>query len=569
LFYKGEEIWMNKTFFLSLILGITLLIAACAAPTPTPLAAAPAASTPQRGGKLTMVVWQSPVTLNSLLGTQKVMYEVLNFVAEGFTEVLPDGRRVPNLAKEVPTSENGGVSADGKTITYHLKENLKWSDGTPLTCADVQFTLEAILTPNVGVTATTGYKEIDQIECPSPQTVVIQLKTFYAPYLTLFSQTILPKHYAGDPKGMKNWDYNRKPLGTGPFVVEEWKTDEYIRLKRNANYRQEGKPYLDEIIIRIVPSSEAALQLLTGGEADIMWNNTAADLPALAKLPNVKVSQALQSGSERLWLNLAENKDKSDPSKPHAILGDVRVRRAIAYGINKQRIVDTLLFGNAKLGTSELNAGFFECQNIPPYPHDPTQAKKVLDEAGWKLSSDGIRAKDGNKLRLKIATTSGNKLREDTEVLIAEDMKAIGVELFIENAPSSVVLGTWDGGSPRRRGNYDLVLGFNNLLIDPHAQMVSYWSSAQIPGEKNTGGANFTRFNDPKADELLQKASIEIDLNQRKNFYCQLAQLTYEQVNMIYLYQRYDLHSYRADLQGWQANAWQNVGWNAEEWKLK
>ena len=569
MFYKGEEIWMNKTFFLSLILGITLLIAACAAPTPTPLAAAPAAPTPQRGGKLTMVVWQSPVTLNSLLGTQKVMYEVLNFVAEGFTEVLPDGRRVPNLAKEVPTSENGGVSADGKTITYHLKENLKWSDGMPLTCADVQFTLEAILTPNVGVTATTGYKEIAQIECPSPQTVVIQLKTFYAPYLTLFSQTILPKHYAGDPKGMKNWDYNRKPLGTGPFIVEEWKTDEYIRLKRNANYRQEGKPYLDEIIIRIVPSSEAALQLLTSGEADIMWNNTEADLPALAKLPNVKVSQALQSGSERLWLNMAENKDKSDASKPHPILGDVRVRRAIGYGINKQRVIDKLLFGNAKLGTSELNAGFFECQNIQPYPYDPEQAKKFLDEAGWSTKADGIRAKDGVTLRLKIATTSGNKLREDTEVLIAEDMKAIGVDLFIENAPSSVVLGTWDGGSPRRRGNYDIVLGFNNILIDPHPQMVSYWSSSQIPGEKNPGGSNFTRFNDPKADALLQKASGEIDLTQRKNLYCQLAQMTYEQANMIYLYQRYDLNSYRADLQGWQANAWQNVGWNADECRLK
>ena len=167
-----------------------------------------------------------------------------------------------------------------------------------------------------------------------------------------------------------------------------------------------------------------------------MWNNTEADMPALTKLPNVKVSSALQSGSERLWLNMAENKDKSDASKPHPILGDARVRRAIGYSINKQRIIDTLLLGNAKLGTSELNAGFFECQSIQPYPYDPEQAKKFLDEAGWITKADGIRAKDGSPLRLKIATTSGNKLREDTEVLIAEDLKAIGVDLFIENAPS-------------------------------------------------------------------------------------------------------------------------------------
>lgn len=551
-------------------------MSACATPTvpPSPKPGeqsnAPIATSAPKRNQVTIAMWQSPATLNSLLGTQKVMYEVLAFVAEGLTEVLPDGTRAPNLAQEVPTIQNGGVSADGKTLTYHFKDGLVWSDGVPVTCADVQFTLEAIMTPNVGISETTGYKEIERIECPTPQTVVIQFKNFYAPYLTLFSAwPLLPKHYAGDPKDMKSWGYNRQPLGTGPFVIAEWKTDEYIRLTRNVNYREPTKPALNEITIRFVPSSEVALQLLASGEVDIMWNNTEADLPRLAQMPEVEVSQILQVGGERLLLNLAENKDKSDPAKPHAILGDARVRQAIAYGINKQRLVDKLLFGKAAIGRSELNAGFFECKDISPYPYNPQQAQKLLDEAGWQVGGDGVRTKEGHKLRLKFATTSGNKLREDTQVLIVEDMKAIGMELFIENSPSSVLLGTWDGGSPRRRGNFDLIMLSNNILIDPHLQMVGLWSSAQIPSEKNTGGTNFTRFADPKADAILQKASQEPDPTKRKDLYCQLAQLTYEQANMIYLYQRYNINAYRRPLQGWLANTWANIGWNAEDWRLK
>lgn len=578
------------------IIGLTvailmiIAISACATPAPAPTPAPPVASSsaapaptvapsptagPKRGGKVTMAVWQSPITLNGMLGTQTVMQEVLVFILEGFTKVMPDGSRVPNLAKEVPTVQNGGVKDDGKTITYKLKEGIKWSDGTPLTCADFQFTLEAIMTPGVGVVSTTGYDKLDKVECPDPNTVVLKFKEFYAPYLTLFDDFVLPKHYAGDPKDMKNWAYNRKPLGTGPFKLDEWVADSYVTLSRNPNYREKDKPYLDQVVIRIVPSSEVAMQLLASGEVDIMWNNTEADFPLLEKMQGVKISDPLQIGGERLFLNLAENKDPSDPKKPHLILSDVKVRQAIEYGINKQRIIDKLLYGKAKPGTSELNAGFFDCK-LTPRPYDPEKAKQLLTEAGWVPGPDGIRvakgakvAPDGTRLRLKYSTTSGNKLREDSQVLIVEDMKAIGVELYIENAPSSVVIGTWDGASPRRRGNFDIIMYTTNAGIDPHSQMMNLFYSKNIPSEANKGGVNYTRFSDPKVDELLEAASKEPDMNKRKDLYCQVAKIGQEATNMIYLYQRLDLDSYRDRLQGWVPNAWDNNGWNAEDWWLK
>lgn len=593
---------MNARKLLALVLlaFVIIVLVACAAPEPTKPPAAPkpteppaatkvpeptkppaptAAPTPtagpKRGGKVTMAVWQSPTTLNGLLGTQTVMNEVLAFLKEGFTQVMPDGSRAPDLAKEVPTPQNGGVSADGKTITYKLKEGIKWSDGTPLTCADFQFTLEAIMTPGVGVVSTTGYDQLEKIECPDPNTVILKFKEFYAPYLTLFSDFVLPKHYCGDPKDMKNWAYNRKPLGTGPFKLDEWVADSYVTLSRNPNYREKDKPYLDQIVIRIVPSSEVAMQLLASGEVDIMWNNTEADLPMLEKMTGVKISDPLQIGGERLFLNMAENKDPSDPKKPHLILSDVKVRQAIEFGINKQRIIDRLLHGKAKPGTSELNAGFFDCK-LTPRPYDPEQAKKLLTEAGWVPGPDGIRvakgakvAPDGTRLRLKYSTTSGNKLREDSQVLIVEDMKAIGVELFIENAPSSVVIGTWDGASPRRRGNFDIIMYTTNASIDPHSQMVNLFASWTIPHEGNKGGTNYSRFSDPKVDELLRAAAKEPDMNKRKEMYCQIAKIGQEATNMVYLYQRLDLDSYRERLQGWVPNAWDNNGWNAEDWWLK
>ncbi|MBI5301553.1 MAG: peptide ABC transporter substrate-binding protein [Chloroflexi bacterium] len=543
------------------------------APTTVPTPAAPA---PKRGGKVTMAVWQSPITLNTLLGTQTVMDEVLVFLQEGLSKVEPDGKRVPALAKEIPTVQNGGVSADGKTVTWKLKEGLVYSDGKPVTCADFQFTLQAWMTPGVGVVSTTGYQDVDKVDCPDPNTIVIRFKNFYAPYLTLFGNDLLPKHATGDPKDMTKWEFNRKPIGTGPFKLDEWVADSHIVLSRNPNYREKDKPYLDQVVIRIVPSSEVAMQLLSSGEVDIMWNNTEADFPLLEKMTGVKISDPLQIGGERLFLNMAENKDPSDPKKPHPILSDVKVRQAIEYGINKQRIIDKLLFGKAKPGTNEINAGFFQCADFKPRGYDVAQAKKLLDEAGWVPGSDGIRvakgsktAPDGTRLRLKYSTTSGNKLREDSQVLVVEDMKAIGVELYIENAPSSVVIGSWDGGSPRRHGNFDIIMYTTNASIDPHGQMLNLFYSKNIPSETNKGGVNYTRFNDPQVDSLLDKAGAEPDINKRRDLYCQVAKIGQETTNMIYLYQRLDMDSYRDRLLGWVPNAWDNNGWNADLWSLK
>jgi peptide/nickel transport system substrate-binding protein len=232
-----------------------------------------------------------------------------------------------------------------------------------------------------------------------------------------------------------------------------------------------------------------------------------------------------------------------------------------------------LLYGKVALLPSDLNTGFFACDGIKQYSYAPAQANKLLDDAGWVPGPDGIRiakgakyAPDDTRLRLKYSTTTEDKSREQAQLLIIEDLKAVGIEAYVENAPSSVVLGTWDGGSPRRRGNFDLVQYSSSAESDPHRQMVDLYASWQIASEKNKGGPNFSRFSDPRADDLLKQAEKEPDPTKRKSLYCQVAQLGYDAYNIIHLYQASRAYAYRERLQGWETNGWNNVGWNAENW---
>ncbi|MCL4487191.1 MAG: peptide ABC transporter substrate-binding protein [Chloroflexi bacterium] len=530
-----------------------------------------AAGTPKSGGTITMVVWQEPENLNVELVSQTVAFHIADLFEEGLLNVNEKGQWFPVLATEVPTTANGGVSADGKTITYHLRKGVKWQDGTDFTCEDIKFTQQVITTPNIGALDASAFANLT-VTCPDPNTAVLTFKDFKADWIRLFNGNgmayVFPKD-AGKPEDMKTWAYNRKPIGTGPFKVDEFVTGDHITLSKNPNYWQPGKPYLDKIIVRVVPSSEVGMQMMKSGEADVMWNNTEADLPALAQMSNVKIFDAPQAGGERLILNLTENADPSDNKTPHPILGDVKVREAIALGIDKQTIIDKLLNGKALPGSGELNVDPYNC-GIKPVPYDPAKAKQLLDAAGWVPGSDGIRVKNGTRLSLKYQTTTGNKLREDSQVLIVENMKAIGVEFRIENQPSSVLIGSWSAGSPRKHGNFDIIMYTTNASIDPGSQMYNYFDSKSIPSPTNQGGINYSRWNDPQTDQLIEKAGTIPDWNQRKDLYCQAAQRIVDGYSHIYLYQRFNLHSFNTRVQGWIPTPWLGPLWNAADiWVTK
>ncbi len=539
----------------------------------------PAASQqpPRRGGTVTMALYQEPELLNPYMATQTASFEVITMVVEGLLANDEKGGYVPQLATEVPSRANGGVSQDGKTITYHLRSGLRWSDGRPLTCDDVKFTWQAIVTPKSGAISTTGYDQIQAVDCPTPQTVVVRYKTFYAPFLSRF-RWILPRHATGDPANMTRWDYNRRPLGSGPFRLTEWASGDHITLVRNDNYRIKGQPYLDRVIIRIVPSREVGKQLIKTGDVDIVWDLIESDVPELRGVPGIKISAPPGPGAERLVLNLADpSLDGPSPEMvkqhPHPILGDPRVREAIELGINKREITSKLLFGLATVGTNELHLGWARCVT-PPSSYNPPKARRLLEEAGWVPGPDGIRvakgaryAKDGTRLRLKLQTTTGNKLREQAEQLIIEYMRAIGLEFYIENVPSAVLFGSWASGAFRKHGHFDVLMYTTNPDADPHAQVEGYFASWNMPTADNAGrGFNYARYASDRVDADIKKAGSVPDLDLRRAAYCDAMKQIVSDRPHIYLYDRATMNGYRERLQGWVANVWENVGWNAQSW---
>jgi peptide/nickel transport system substrate-binding protein len=519
---------------------------------------------PKRGGTVIVAVWQEPENLNRALRGAGIRNTITDFVVEGLIDVDDKGENYPVLAEQVPTVGNGGVSPDGKTVIYKLKKGVSWSDGSLFTCEDVQFTYKVNVAP--GALTPRIYQNIQSVDCPDPFTAIIKWENFYAPYIQVFG-TIFPRS-AGDPAKPASWGYTNKPLGTGPFKVDEFVKGDHVTLSRNENFREPGKPYLDKIIVRILPSRENALQLLKTGQADVALGLTEADIPDVENMAGVRLSSAPSSGGERMYLNLVKPGEPADNKVPHPILGDLRVRQAIAYGINKQRIVDRLLGGRCPLGTTDLNIDPCNCSDIKPWPYDPAKARQLLEEAGWMVGPDGIRIKDGLRLRLKLQAVTGDKVREDSEMLMAEDMKAIGVEFYIDNQSLPYLWGTWTG-SPVRRGNFDIVmLAASFPTPDPGMFMGSYLS-IQIPSPENQSGANFTRWNDPETDRLLREANSIPDWPKRMEFYCKVAARTFEGISQIHLYQRMNLNAYRDRLQGWIPTTWGTIGWNAEDWWVK
>jgi len=270
---------------LTLLFVAAFALAACSGPAATQPASGatePAAVTeapvvdpnaPVSGGTIIIGTPQEPGMMNTLLTSSSIEDAVTSLFDEGLVSVNEKGEYVPVLAKELPT-----VSEDGLVVTWKLKEGIKWSDGSDFNCDDVKFTMDGALSDLSQVSAS-GYRDIETLECPDPYTVVATFAQVYAPYLRLFSYTV--PDTAGALEEMETWDINRNPVGTGPFILSEWVPGDHLTFTKNPYYREEGKPYLDSIIIKILPSREVGMQLLGKLIMTALWTEACLAFPAL------------------------------------------------------------------------------------------------------------------------------------------------------------------------------------------------------------------------------------------------------------------------------------------------
>ncbi len=601
---SGKRVW---TLLAVLSLVAVLVLAACG-PTPEPTQApeptkaekpaaeptkaepteAPKPGADKQGGTLVLGFYQEPELLNPAIRTQTVADWAGDFMESSLLAVSPDGEYYAQLAEEVPTVQNGGVSEDGLTIKVKLKKGILWEDGDEFTCDDIVFTWKTIMDPNSGSVSTSGWEDVESVTCEDDYTVVIKFAEFYAPYLAMLTAAPFPSHLGLDPAKMQEWEINRKPLSLGPYKLEEWVSGDHMTLVRNENYwlwESEGKPYVDTIIMRWIESREVGKQLIQTGDLDFVWDLIEADIPEAQTWEGVVISNPASTGTERLLLNLRDPELdapcvdylRENPS-PHWALGDPKVREAIELGIDKNLIVDKLLYGLATVGTTELNLGWAKA-DIPPSEFNPEKAKSLLEEAGWvDQDGDGIRechgcpyAEEGKVLKLKIQTTSGNALREQCEQVLMEMMKNIGIELYIENVPSSELFASYASGAFRKHGQFDILMYTTSYGIDPQSHVEGYFASYNMPCDDNSGkGYNYSRWIDDEFDAAIQEAGSSPDLEVRAAAYQKAMERIAEGRPHIYLYDRMDIDLLREHFKGYVANVWTSTGsWNADEWYIE
>lgn len=443
----------------------------------------------------------------------------------------------PRLVTEIPSTTNGGISEDGTVITMKLRDDLKWSDGTPLTADDFIFTWEMAVSPNNTVATTYPYDAIESVEAPDPQTVVVTFAEPFAPWLSALWHGILPAHILRpiyEAEGtIDNADWLRNPtVGCGPFNFVEWESGSFARFERNENYW--GEPAkLDEIFIRFVPDDASQVAALKAGDADIGYWPPYADIPGLEE---AGLNIMVEPNGYGEWMFLMVNEEKSHPA-----LLDVRVRKAIAMAIDREGINRDLLLGLTKVPASFWDA--LPYYNSPPlenYPYDPDGAKALLDEAGWiDANGDGVREKDGVDLEIDHATTIKEQ-RQDAQAVMQQQLAAVGIKMNVHPVDDTLYFSSYAENGPAARGEFDIQEWSDGPLFpDPD---LYYWLCDQIPTDENPVGENWFYICDEELDRLIKLQSTQVDQVERQKTISQINQLFYDKVYIIGLWQDPDIY---------------------------
>ncbi len=523
-------------------------------------------------GGTVVIGWQQPDTLNLLYSTGTQTNALVARVAvEGLLRVDPGGAYLPVLAASVPTPANGGVrlGPDGSmTVTYRLNPGVRWADGARFTSDDVRYTWLTVMSDQ-RVASREGYDRIADVETPDPLTAVVRYRAAYASYLDRFD-VILPQHALAG-QDLDRTSYGRSPLGTGPFRITEFVDGDHITAERNPQYREPGRPRLDRVIFRIVSSVEAAKAQLRVGEIDAAPSLSEADAAELEKAADVRVTSVPSSNVEALSFNLAR---PGTADEPHPVLSELRVRQALLLATPKRRLVDALLAGRARPGSSEIPLGWGAASVATQGTYDPQRARALLDAAGWTLGPDGVRVRQGARASLRLVSTTGNRLREQVEQVMVDEWRAIGFEVAIQNVPTSVLTGSWSANGVRKRGTFDVLLASVGLAgagsIDPQTYLSQRRRCDAIPAAGNNGaGANYERFCDRRVDALLEGAAVELDQARRAATYRQVLGLIDEEVVNIYLFDRARVDAFRSRVAGYRTSPWDVVTWNVQDWSVR
>ncbi len=494
---------------------------------------------------------REPDTLNRF--STHILEDVQTCVIEGLVTNDDQMNVIPVLARDVPTLENGGVALrpdGGMDVTWRLRPGITWHDGVPFTSADLKFTVDAINSPEYNPESNDGFDRIASVDTPDSLTVVLHYREHYAPYQLQFVRGALPKHVLEGRNIDQAQDYNRNPLGTGPYRVTEWKTGEYILLERVSNYwRGDSLPKIKRIQFKFIPNATTRVNQLAAGEAHVValvpWDRARE----LREIAGLTLHRMMGNSYEHITLN----------QRRVNAFADVRVRRALTHAIDRETITNTILDSLAPVIHGAIQPlSWAWTDSVQHYPYDTLRARALLAEAGWvDGNGDGIREKDGKPFAFTLLTQAGFVTRENVSQVVQRMLRTVGIDMKIQLVDGTAISSLWF------EGNFDAMLHWWHMPADP--ELTLFFASDRTP----PAGRNINFVADAGLDSLLYASDREIDQTRRRALLVRVQQRIAELAPEIPLYNVTRLDGVPVSLKGFKGNP-TNTGvfWNVYEWEV-
>ncbi|MBI1777080.1 MAG: peptide ABC transporter substrate-binding protein [Proteobacteria bacterium] len=531
------------------------------------------------GGALKVLWWQGATLLNPHFATGTKDQDGSRIFYEPLASWDPDGNLAANLAAEIPSRQNGGLAADGKSVTWKLKQGVQWHDGKPFTADDVLFNYEYVNDPATAAITSGSYKDL-KVEKVDQFTIRVSFskpKPFWADAFVGVNGMIIPKHLFEQYTGGKSREAptNLKPIGTGPYKFKDFKPGDLVAGEINTNYHMPNRPYFDSIEMKgggdAVSAARAVLQT---GEYDFAWNMQVEDevLLRLEQGGKGKVVLNLSGSVEHIQVNSTDpwtevDGERSSIKTTHPILSDRSVRDALALLVDRDS-VEKHIYGRTGVATANYlnNPERFRSPNtVKEFNVD--KAIAILDKAGWKPGPDGIRVKDGKKLKF-LYQTSINQPRQKTQAIVKQACQKAGIDIEIKSVTASVFFSS-DVANPDTYPHFYADLQMYTTgpsQPDPGVWMQSYLSSEVCQKENKWQLRNITRFRNKEFDDLYATAEAELDPVKRAALYIKMNELVVSERVVIPVVYRPGVSAANLKLQnvapsGWDSNFWELHNW--------
>jgi peptide/nickel transport system substrate-binding protein len=484
-------------------------------------------------------------TLNPLLSNVAITTDLGQLTMAHFVRIDAQNRIVPELLTVLPTTANGGVSADGRTITYHLRRGVRWSDGAPFDSSDVVFSVKTILNPKNNITVRDAWDRVAGVEAPDPYTVKLHLKAPYGSFLSRYfssndTSCILPKHVLSGAATINQVPYNALPVGIGPFRYTAFRRGDSVEMEANPYYFG-GRPKLQRIVYKIITDENTALAELQTGELDL-WSTVGGSFyERVRALPGVVAPIVPSQFMAGAYFNT---------SRP--VLRDPNVRRALVLAADRAFILAKINHGAGTLAQSVVSPISKDFVNLPHTPYDPAAAARLLDASGWKMGSDGIRSKDGTALSIQLVLPNGYLPSQITAEFLRSAWAKLGAAVETKVYADAQYFAPSSAGGILTSGTFDVALLSQQSGYD--ADVSFLYGCAYVPPRGN----NLVRFCDPKIDAEMATYVATIDPGRRAALAARFQRDIDRAAPALILYERGFIFAYSNRVHGYKPGGFTN-----------